>query len=261
MKSGSTTSKNIGQSVVAGEYLGIVGSSGSSTAPHLHLEVYDANGNLNDPFQGTCNTMNANSWWSKQAPYYQPQINKLTTGPAAAQFSTCPNPGTSNEKKTLFTGTTTYFTAYFRDQLDDEPATYRITKPDGSIYDQWQHTSNQAHYSDSYWYWYSNNFTQFPGIWNYSVTYKGKQYDYSFYVVESCGSGSPTYIYSQDIGGFLTYSTASSIKTLGTSAPVNVLDGGNLTLLAKNGIVLKPGFAVKDKGVLRATVNPDVCSI
>ena len=52
MKKNSPTAKNVGETVVAGEYLGVVGSSGNSTGPHLHLEIHDAGGNLIEPFQG-----------------------------------------------------------------------------------------------------------------------------------------------------------------------------------------------------------------
>ena len=60
MKKNSLTSKLVGATVAQGEYLGTVGSSGNSTGPHLHLEIYDAANNLNDPYQGACNNFNAN---------------------------------------------------------------------------------------------------------------------------------------------------------------------------------------------------------
>ncbi len=41
----------VGQDVEAGDRLGIVGSSGCSTAPHLHFEVWDASGVALDPFR------------------------------------------------------------------------------------------------------------------------------------------------------------------------------------------------------------------
>src|SRR5258706_5142025 len=51
LKKDSLTPKQVGDAVVAGEYLGIMGSSGFSTGPHLHLELYDASGALVDPFK------------------------------------------------------------------------------------------------------------------------------------------------------------------------------------------------------------------
>ncbi len=41
----------IGQQVSAGDALGVVGSSGCSTAPHLHLELRDESGTVVDPFR------------------------------------------------------------------------------------------------------------------------------------------------------------------------------------------------------------------
>ncbi len=41
-----------GQEVEAGEMLGFVGSSGNSFTPHLHLELWDAEGQVVDPYSG-----------------------------------------------------------------------------------------------------------------------------------------------------------------------------------------------------------------
>lgn len=40
----------VGDRVTAGEILGVVGSSGCSSAPHLHFEVHDCGGQVVDPF-------------------------------------------------------------------------------------------------------------------------------------------------------------------------------------------------------------------
>lgn len=42
-----------GATVHVGDTLGFVGSSGCSSAPHLHFEVHDDLGNVFEPYQGT----------------------------------------------------------------------------------------------------------------------------------------------------------------------------------------------------------------
>ena len=58
----------LGQRVAAGEPLGVVGSSGCSTAPHLHFEVRDAAGAVLDPFE-------PNLW--TDPPPYEPALTLM----------------------------------------------------------------------------------------------------------------------------------------------------------------------------------------
>ncbi|MBK8873816.1 MAG: M23 family metallopeptidase [Bacteroidetes bacterium] len=67
-KTGSATTKNIGDAVVAGEYLGLAGSSGSSDWPHVHFQVNDSSGNFIDPWEGPCNPTTPVSLWQNQQP-------------------------------------------------------------------------------------------------------------------------------------------------------------------------------------------------
>lgn len=67
MKKGSVA-VTVGDTIQAGQLLGLVGSSGVSNGPHLHLEVNDANGKVVDPFAANCNEGHA-GLWKEQLPY------------------------------------------------------------------------------------------------------------------------------------------------------------------------------------------------
>lgn len=184
MKKNSVTLKSVGATVVKGEYLGIVGSSGSSTGPHLHFELHDANNNVIDPYAGACN--NISSWWTAQRPYYDSAINSLTTGNAAPVFPTCPNPETSNIKNQFNPGDTIYFTIYYRDQLSSQQSLATVYQPDGSVYRSWSGNSSVAHYSASYWYRSYTLGANVPlGLWKFQVIFNGQTYVHNFSVGDS----------------------------------------------------------------------------
>src|SRR5690606_10296289 len=117
LKRGSLTPKPLGSPVTTGEYLGLIGSSGNSTGPHLHFELRSAANQLLDPYQGSCNLLNPDSWWVTQEPYYDSAVNKLTTGYAAPSFPACPAPESPNIQDSFSPGNVVYFTTYYRDQL------------------------------------------------------------------------------------------------------------------------------------------------
>ena len=184
MKKNSTTPKAVGEQVAVGEYLGVVGSSGNSTGPHLHLEIHDASGGLIEPYYGSCNNLNNTSWWLNQRPYYDSAINKLMTHSAPPVFPACPNPEIINEKNTFMPGDTIYVAAYYRDQLNGQVSTYRLRKPDGSVWRSWVHSSNVAHYAASYWYWWWI-LPGDEGIWTWEVVYEGQTYTHEFTVTSA----------------------------------------------------------------------------
>lgn len=194
LKAGSVTPKAIGETVVTGDYLGLVGSSGNSTGPHLHLELHDATYQLIDPYAGTCNPRNSASWWRAQRPYNDSAVNKIMTGHAPVAFQSCPSPDLTNEATAFTAGDTIYFTAFYRDQAGDQTSTYRLLRPDGSVYVAWDHHSPEEFYKLSYWWWaFEFPIDQPAGTWTFEVTFDGQTVSHSFTLTPAAdGTPAPT---------------------------------------------------------------------
>jgi cysteine-rich repeat protein len=73
---------SVGQTVTCGQYLGLAGSSGNSTGPHLHFQV-NIGSSAYDPFDGPCSS--PPSWWISQGSY-----NSLP-GRSCPVLDQCPN--------------------------------------------------------------------------------------------------------------------------------------------------------------------------
>ncbi len=182
MKNGSLTNKQIGDPVVTGEKIGIVGSSGSSTGPHLHFELHDSFNNLIDPYNGNCNA--SSSWWNTQKPYYESTTNAALTHSAPPVFNPCPAPTTTNIKDTFVANELVYFCGYFHDNTLNQTTNYTIYQPDNSVFATWTHSPQQT-YSASYWYW-SYTLPSFPmlGKWKFEISLLGQTCSHSFEVID-----------------------------------------------------------------------------
>ncbi len=189
MKKNSLTTKNIGDPVIQGEYLGLVGSSGNSTGPHLHFELHDKNGQVTDPFSGSCN--NIPSYWQSQKPYNESVINVLMTHRAPPVMMTCPGLDSINAKDTFGLNDPIIFAAYYHDQQSGQNTVYTVTRPDGSVFKTWQYAPTGS-YIVSYRYWTDHILANAPkGIWQFKASFQGKSYVHPFYV-----NGVPTGITS-----------------------------------------------------------------
>jgi len=173
MKKGSLTTKNVGDAVALNEKLGFVGSSGNSNGPHLHFEVYNANGYLIDPWKGPCGNV-ASSWWKKQKPYYEPKLNTIFTQSKGDPFvPLCPGTETTYESNYFLRHDTVYLVSYFKDERAGLVTKYKITRPDKTVAAQWTYTS-PANYGLSYWYWYYVLPTNaLLGTWKFQAIYQG----------------------------------------------------------------------------------------
>ena len=186
LKKGSVTAKAIGETVSQGEVLGVVASSGCSTAPHLHFEVYQAlpyqRINLIETFQGSCNSLNNQTWWAAQQAYREPTLNVIATHSAPPVFGCTAAEETPSFSNTFAPGATAHFGTYYRDQLQNQTTTFRLLKPDGSVWKTWNHTSPST-YSFSWWYFsWTLPAVNAVGTWKYEATYNGQTFVHEFTV-------------------------------------------------------------------------------
>jgi murein DD-endopeptidase MepM/ murein hydrolase activator NlpD len=193
MRKGSVTSLPVGARVAAGDYLGLVGSSGSSTGPHLHFELRDANSVVIDPRNGQCNA--APDRWIVFQPYEDPHIDTISTHSAEPEFVGCgvdasgnavaETPHYANEFKP---GDDMWLFVSYRDQRNGEITQFKITRPDNSVFAQWDFDlasqgNPQPFYSGTGADW---KFTLPPdaplGAWTVTAVFQGQTYTHSFNV-------------------------------------------------------------------------------
>lgn len=185
MKTGSLTSKDVGDSVVAGEYLGLVGSSGRSTTPHLHFELHDADWNHIDPYAGPANILNSESWWRTQRSYNDRALLRLSTHLEQPVFPPCPEQEVPNIQTRFLPGDRIYFYAFFRSLMEGDTVSYTIRQPDGETAFSWDHVPGPLPWVSSYFYWYRTLAGDAPtGQWHCEVVFDGVTYETTFQVGE-----------------------------------------------------------------------------
>lgn len=241
-KKNSATAKEVGDTVTAGEFLGLAGSSGSSTIPHLHFEIRDSESNVIDPYQGNCNSMNTQSWWQQQEAYYVPRINRISTHSTSANDTTCPVVENTYEKTNFDTGDPMVLKLYYRDIKPGDVTAIKITSPTGNIVSNYTWTQDWGVLYATAWAYWTFNITSAweTGIYNVEANFGGNTYNTAFGVRTELGTDenkmSELMLYPnpvRDILNIKNYNGDGNIEILDTSGRLLKNVGGN----AKNGSI------------------------
>ena len=196
MKTGSLTGKAVGARVAAGEFLGLVGSSGPSSLPHLHFELHDAAGNIVDPLHGACNA--APDRWIVPQPYESPRIDTLTTHSAEPSLVDCgvddfgrPVHEDPHFQDSFTAGETLWAFASYSDHRNGEITHFSVLEPDGNLLTSWDFdlaTQNlpRPFYSGTGFDWSVALPADAPaGTWMLQAEFEGRTYQHTFEVTES----------------------------------------------------------------------------
>lgn len=185
MKKGSVTKVAVGQKVAAGDVLGLVGSSGNSTGPHLHFELRTNGNKTVDPFAGKCSSKTTK--WKHQPENIDTDILKIAThsAPPPGVSSSCdnPNPQYANQFKP---GAKVWGAVYLRDQRPDTPVVISFVRPNGQIFASWTTSAISKVYSFSYW-WASIALPSSGanGTWKIRAKLEGREMEHAFIVGNS----------------------------------------------------------------------------
>ncbi len=171
MKNGSVAVAP-GQTVKAGQQLGLVGSSGTSGGPHLHFETHDNFGPVIEPFAGACR---AGDSYFRNQPAFDGTV-------ACRDFAICrTNPGISPPpfspcRDAQWVQSDQW--VYFWIQTYNVPANtnwrVRYVRPDGvtALDSGFQPFNNPAYQASWWWFvWYVYDMQVYTGTWTVIIDF------------------------------------------------------------------------------------------
>jgi len=184
LKKDTVTPRKVGDWVEAGDYLGVVGSSGFSTGPHLHLGVEDSGANLIEPFAGACNALNLETWWEDQEEYESKKLGLVATHSQQPEYPPCPQSEIPHLSKQFSPGETIYLSVFMRDFTGADTVTVEVRNPQDQVVVQTGYSDSEIGHAGnlSIVFGITSDVAAPSGAYTFSATYDGNTKVHVFYL-------------------------------------------------------------------------------
>jgi hypothetical protein len=248
----------VNQQVAAGDVIAFVGSSGSSSNPHLHFEVNTGtvtdsqpNGYI-DPYTGLCNLQSPR--WVSQKPYWEPAIVRVMTHGSMPRLpgingnnNTCRSGEVINAKSAFTGNDSIYFGIAIRDFPEAQTFTLSVFDPNGVLWFS-ESTTNSTSNNEEKWYELSaKKIPAVPtsGTYRAVVDFYGTSATHFFSI--NCPANQPV------PGVILGWQGFKSSNTITSTATINA--GNRLLLQAGTKITLTTGFTARNGSIVKARIR------